>query len=258
MALFTDTRELDRQESVANLSPSGNEVALNMLGYDKYGQLNTWGKVNPMIGGGVTNKIASKVATGETKETFEKSQAAANKHTLDKIKFAADIVTLGTGSAVTKGVSKGIGMIQGGENTDIGKTIKGIAGKNDSMDSLNNKAEKSTEVGPGGVDSFGDAVLTDNPAEDGLSAEGIAKFQEFMKENPDGTRELFEKTMKENGGMENLFSSVGAEKAIGMTDALPVIGSAISAIGSGVAYDEELKKNRVLDGKKTMNTFNYL
>jgi hypothetical protein len=260
MALFTDKRELDRQESVANLNPSGNETALSLLGYDKYGQMNNWGKINPLVGGGVTNKIASKVATGDTKQVFEDSQAEANQHTLSKLKLAADVMTLGTGSAATKAISKGIGMVQGGEDTDIGGMIKGISGKNDAMDSLNSGAEKSTEVGPGGVDSFGDAVLTDNPEEDGLSSAGMEKFTEFMKENPNGTREMFEETMKEAGGMEGLLQE-GSKLAAGLDKVekfAPVIGSAVGAVSSGMAYNEALKDNAVTDGKKTMNTFNYL
>ena len=258
MALFTDTRELDRQESVANLNPSGNETALSLLGYDKYGQMNDWGKINPFVGGGITNKIASKVATGDTKQVFEDSQAEAWKHTGEKLKLGLDIATLG-GSKIATSITKGISGIAGGDATDIAGKIKNFAAGAKAKEDLDMNAEKSN-VGPGGVDASGDAVLTDNPEEDGLSSAGIEKFTEFMKENPNGTREMFEETMKEAGGMEGLLQE-GSKLAAGLdkiTKFAPVIDSAVGSISSGIAYNEALKDNAVTDGKKTMNTFNYL
>ena len=258
MALFTDTRELDRQESVANLNPSGNETALSMLGYDKYGQMNDWGKINPFVGGGITNKIASKVATGDTKQTFKDSQAEAWKHTGDKLKLGLDIATMG-GSKLATTITKGISGVKGGDATDIAEKIKNFTTGAKAKDDLNANAEKSN-AGPGGVDASGDAALTSNPEEDGLSSAGIEKFTEFMKENPDGTREMFEETMKEAGEMEGLLQK-GSKLAAGLdklTKFAPIIDGAAGAIGSGMAYNEALKDNAVTDGKKTMNTFNYL
>lgn len=255
MALFTDTRELDRQESVANLNPSGNETALSLLGYDKYGQMNNWGKINPFVGGGITNKIASKVATGDTKQVFEDSQAEAWKHTGDKLKLGLDIATMG-GSKVATSITKGISGIKGGDATDIAGKIKDFTTKAKAKDDLN-----STEaVELGDVDASGDAVLSDNPEEDGLSSAGIEKFTQFMKDNPNGTREMFEETMQEAGGMEGLLEK-SSKLAAGLDKIekfAPTIGSAVGAIGSGMNYNQALKDNAVTDGKKTINTFNYL
>jgi hypothetical protein len=257
MALFTDTRELDRQEKTFNKNPStGNKAVLtSMLGYKSDGTLNTWGKINPFIGGGGTNKLAAEINKGnDAGKALEASQAEANQHTKDKLKLGLDVLTLG-GSKLATSITQGISGIEGGDATDIAGKIKDFATGSKAKDDLNSQ----TEVGPGGVDSFGDAVLTDNPEEDGLSSAGIEKFREFMKENPDGTREMFEETMKEAGGMEDLLSGAGAEKAIGMSDALPVIGTAIGAVGSGVDYDAKLKLEAgKIGGRKQMDTFNYL
>ena len=261
MALFTDSRELDRQESVANLRPSsGSDKAWTAaLGYDEMGQLNTWGKINPFVGGGVTGAIASKINKGnDAGVALKASQGEAWKHTLDKAKFGVDLLTMGGGSAATNALSKGIDLIKGGSGTSIGGIVKGLASKKNNMDKLDNGGE----VGPGGVDSFGDAVLTDNPAEDGLTAEGIQKFNEFMADNPDGTREMFEESVKGTEGMSDLFQGgkglvAGLDK-LQSSGALDAIGGGVGAITSGVGYAKALEDNRVTDGKKQMNTFNYL
>jgi hypothetical protein len=254
MALFTDTRELDRQAHTANLTPlaSGwNKVGMNLMGYKSDGSLNLYGKT--VMGGGnaVTGAMAAKMG-GDTRgaDAIKESQGEAWKHTINKGKLALDIITFGGGGAALGSLGQGANAAAGGAAnagaTQAGSQIAEEAGKKAAMDALEDGAKKSME---GGVDSFGDKVLTSNPAEDGLNQEGIAKFQEYMKNSPEGTREEFDKEQKEGGGYEKLMKS---------TEAIPLIGSAINAVGSGIAYHEALKNNLDTDGKKTMNTFNYL
>ena len=250
MALFTDTRELDRQESVANLTPLATgwrEVGMNVMGYKSDGSLNLYGKTLMGGGNGVTGAMAAAMGKGTRGgDAIKESQPEAWKHTLNKGKLALDIITFRGGSALSGGANAAAGGAAQAGATEVGSQIAEETAKKAAMDSLEDGAKKSIE---GGVDSFGDKVLTSDPAEDGLNAEGIAKYQEYMQNNPEGTRGEFDKEQKEGGGYEKLMKS---------TEAIPLIGSAINAIGSGVAYDKVLKDNLNMDGKKTMNTFNYL
>ena len=129
MALFTDTRELDRQEKTFNKNPStGNKAVLtSMLGYKSDGTLNTWGKINPFIGGGGTNKLAAEINKGnDAGKALAASQAEANQHTKDKLKLGLDVLTLG-GSKLATSITQGISGIEGGDATDIAGKIKDFA-----------------------------------------------------------------------------------------------------------------------------------
>lgn len=257
MALFNDTRELSRQESNAGLNrvQGQDKATLAMLGYKDDGTRNAWGKFNPLIGGGVTNAIAAGVAKGtDTGDTLKASQGVAWNNTLNKAAFAANIATMGSSSALLGGVSKGLNMASGsgasGDLEGIIGDVTGKAKKGEAMDKLN---AGSSESNPNANGSYIEQTVDGVPV--GGTGGTEEEFQGWLKNNPEGTREIFDKLPRAAGESGMLSKAKGVLNTPGVGDA---IQSGIGGIMSEVAYDQELKNNVITDGTKSMNTFNYL
>ena len=246
MALFTDTRELDRQAHTESLNrvQGTDKAGLAVLGYKDDGTRNLWGKINPLIGGGVTNTIAANTfAKGtDAQETLKKSSGAAWSNTLNKAAFAANIATMGTSSAAVAGISKGLNMAAGsgagGDMKGLLGDVAGMSKNKESMDALN---AGGSEANPNANGSYMEQTVGGVPVESGAIGSEVA------------------------GGIEGVVADEAAngivDKAKGVLGTPGVgdaLNSGVGALMSEFAYDEELKNNVIKDGKKSMDEFNYL
>lgn len=228
MALFSDKRELDRQSRHRNMRKvTGDKAAsLELLGYNPDGTRNTWGKINPLVGGGVTNAIASSVAKGtDTGDVLKAGQGEAWSNTLNKAALAANIATLGGSSAAVGALSKGLNMASGsGASGDIGgivSDVSGMAKNKKAMDVLN----------------AGGEPLPDTPDEIGVDGVPLESLEDGVA-----------------GGIVNKAEGVLNTPGVG-----DVVQSGLGAITSEVAYDAALKEKRATyDKMSTTQTFNYL
>lgn len=228
MALFTDKREQDRQGRHRNMRKvsGGKAAGLELLGYNPDGTRNTWGKINPLIGGGVTNKIASSIAKGtDTGDVLEAGQGEAWNNTLNKAALAANIATLGGSSAAIGSLSKGLNMLSGGAE---GGGIGGIVGDVSNMA----KNKKAMDV----LNSGGEP-LPDTPED--VAAEDVP-----VESLEDGVAD----------------GIVGKSKSVlGMPGVGDVLQSGLGLITSEVSYDAALKEKRTTyDKMSTTQNFNYL
>ena len=245
MALFTDTRELDRQAHTESLNrvQGTDKAGLAVLGYKDDGTRNLWGKINPLIGGGVTNAIAANIAKGtDTGATLKASQGAAWSNTLNKAAFAANIATMGTSSAAVAGISKGLNMVAGngagGDMKGLLGDVAGMSKNKESMDALN---AGGSEANPNADGSYMEQTVGGVPVESGVVGSEVA------------------------GGIEGVVADEAAngivDKAKGVLGTPGVgdaLNSGVGAVMSEFAYEEELKNNVIKDGKKSMDEFNYL
>jgi len=232
MAIFTDTRELNRQASTDHLDrvKGLDKTALAVLGYKDDGTRNAWGKINPMIGGIGTNKLAQTVI-GKNSETGTDTLAAlkgtekeAINNTLNKAALAATIMSAGTGAPIMGAISKGLGMATGGSGkSDLFKDVSNMAKKEESMDALN-----SVNLDGGYSEQTIDGVTT--TMVDGVPVDVVG-----------GT--------DAGGKLKNVLGSAGN---------LDILQSGIGAITSEVALNEAEKEAVVTSGKKSMNQFSYL
>jgi len=264
MAIFTDTRELNRQASTDHLDrvKGMDKAKLALLGYKDTGERNWWGKVNPLIGGIGTNKLAQKVI-GKNPETGTDTLAAlkgteqeAINNTVNKIALAANIASLGTASPIIGAVSKGINMVTGNGNTsDLVKGVSNMAKKKESMDALNSGTKGMSSFNPNDDGSYTEQTSGGVPvAGSGASEEDFLKW---LEDNPNGTREEFGKLPRVAEGAEDV-----AGGKLGSVLGTPGVGDAIQsgigAIMSEVALHEAEKEAVVTSGGKSMNQFSYL
>ncbi len=232
MAIFTDTRELNRQASTDHLDrvKGLDKTALAVLGYKDDGTRNAWGKINPMIGGIGTNKLAQTVI-GKNSETGTDTLAAlkgtekeAINNTLNKAALAATIMSAGTGAPIMGAISKGLGMATGGSGkSDLFKDVSNMAKKEESMEALD-----SVNLDGGYSEQTIDGVTT--TMVDGVPVDVVG-----------GT--------DAGGELKNVLGSTGN---------LDILQSGIGAITSEVALNEAEKEAVVTSGKKSMNQFSYL
>ncbi len=231
MALFTDTRELERQGRRRNMRKvtGDKKLALSLLGYKDDGTRNMWGKVNPFVGGGFTGEIAGAVAKGtDTGEVLEAGRGEAWSSTLNKAALAANIATLGGSSAGLGALSKGLNMAAGsgasGDLEGIVGDVSTMAKNKKAMDKLNGEPspDEAVEIGADApVESIEDGAIVA-----GDEASGIA-----------------------NKGK-------GVLNAAGIGD---VAQSGLGLITSEIALDSALKEKRgEFDRMSTKQTFNYL
>lgn len=239
MAIFTDTRELNRQASTDHLDrvKGLDKTALAVLGYKDDGTRNAWGKINPMIGGIGTNKLAQTVI-GKNSETGTDTLAAlkgtekeAINNTLNKAALAATIMSAGTGAPIMGAISKGLGMITGSsDKSDLFKDVSNMAKKEESMealDSVNLDGGYSEQT----IDGVTTTMVDGNPVMiDGVPIDAVG-----------GT--------DAGGELKNVLGSAGN---------LDILQSGIGAITSEVALNEAEKEAVVTSGKKSMNQFSYL
>jgi len=272
MALFTDTRELDRQGTNRefNRITGWRKTALSVLGYKSDGTKNGFGKT---IGTGniLTDHYIPKWIAGKNSDVGQVIDSAEGEEWNKQIataKLAAEVITLGAASgagsaasaagvgASTTGATAGtaakvgaIGAVPDGTKA-IGASGKEImsqaeenVAKNASMDALNSSYSEQTING----------VTTTSVNGMDLSEEDMANWQKYMQDNPEGTIEDFKAIQDAEQKGEGLMKA--AEK----TKGIPLVGNLMDAIAARPAINNQLRSaKRGITDQQNLQTFNYL
>tara|TARA_R110000772_G_scaffold87011_4_gene181685 strand:- start:1445 stop:2248 length:804 start_codon:yes stop_codon:yes gene_type:complete len=267
MALFTDTRELDRQGSIKPFRgvTGFKKTALAALGYNPDGTRNWWGKTvmnNP------GSHYASKHIAGKESDTgkvIDSSETESWQAFGATAKMALNLITLGGASGATAGASAA-GTAAAGGGTAAGTTAATSAAttagttaaktgtqamaaaseqtaKDASMDALNSNYSEQTI----------DGVTTTSVGDFDLNEDEMLEWQQYLEKNPEATMEEFQ---AEQGLTKEAKQAANAAK---MTKAIPIIGDAANMVATRAAESSQLKKEKKrLSEIQNKQTFNYL
>lgn len=260
MALFTDTRELDRQGRHRNFrGVTGiKKEALMMLGYNADGTKNKFGQIaghgNVLMDHYVPKMVAGKdsdtgkVIDAAESEEWNKQMATAKL----AMNFVGGGMTGGSGGGESGGGAMGAlgGMFGGGgdkssetPNADAMAKVDADANKNAAMDKLNSGYSEQTI----------DGVTTTTIDGVALDPESLSKYNSYMEENPEGTVQEF-KTLQDEEE-----EGKGLVKAADSTEAIPILGDLMGAVASRVPIDNALNaKKKEIERQSSTQNFNYL
>ena len=286
MALFTDTRELDRQATNRqfNQVTGWKKAALYALGYKSDGTKNWYGK---SFGHGniLLDHYAPKWIAGKDSDTGQVIDSAESEEwgkQMATAKFASELITLGAtagaGSAAgaagastagTAGATAGAtaGTAAGttaattaGTSTaaQVGTTgavtAAGNTGQTMATQASENAAKNASmdALNSGYSEQTIDGVTTTNIGGVDLSEEDMANWQKYMEENPEGTIEDFQATQQGN-------KNENALKAMDKTKGIPLVGSLTEAIAYRPIIADKLRTTkRGITNQQNLKTFNYL
>lgn len=279
MALFTDTRELDRQGRNRRFEPvkGWRKTALSVLGYKSDGTKNAFGKT---LGTGnvLTDHYIPKWIAGKDSDTGQVIDSGEGEEWNKQIataKLAAEIITFGAASgagsaagaagastAGTAGATAGAtaGTAAGTSTASaVGTTGAATAGGNAGQAMMSqaseNAAKKSSmdALNSGYSEQTIDGVTTTTIGGVDLSEEDMANWQKYMEENPEGTIEDFKATQDTEKNGENLIKAADKMKGV------PFVGNLMEAISARPKIDNQLRSTkRGITNQQNLQTFNYL
>jgi len=251
MALFTDTRELNRQARNREFNPVTGlkKTALAALGYKADGTKNWWGNtvMNNPIAHYASKHIAGKES--DTGEVIDSSETESWQSFGATAKMALNIITLGQASAATSAATAATtaGTTAATTAAKTGTETMAAASeqtaKDASMDALNNGYSEQTI----------DGVTTTSVGGVDLSEEDMVNWQKYMEDNPGGTIEDFQATQEAGKKAKQ------AANAAKITKNLPIIGDAVNMVATRSAEEAKLKNTkRGIRNQQNLETFNYL
>lgn len=285
MALFTDTRELDRQgrNKQFELATGEKKIALEVLGYNADGTKNTFGKTfghgNVLMDSIIPGEIAGK-DSDVGKVINDPDAEAAEMEKQNQVRgIVKGIMGMSGGTGGSDGgggVSGIIGGMTGSGGGATGDATGGSAGAMAKTGSAGAVPDGTKAVGPSGTEIMSQAeetaaknssmdalnsgysdqtisgVTTTNVEGANLSEEELANWDKYMEENPEGTMEDFQAKQKDGGK--------GSESGIeAVTDSIPIIGNVVGAITARSTIQNALiSAKRGVTDEQNLQTFNYL
>jgi hypothetical protein len=276
MALFTDTRELDRQGTNRRFKPvkGWKKTALSVFGYNADGTKNSFGKTlghgNVLMDHYIPKWIAGK--DSDTGQVIDSAEDEEWNKQIATAKLAAEIVTFGAasgagsaagaaGGAGTAGATAGTAGTAAGTSTAgaVGATGAATAGGNAGQAAMSKASEQTAKnasmdaLNSGYSEQTIDGVTTTSVGGMDLSEEDMGKWQKYMEENPEGTIEDFKATQDTEKNGEGLIKA--AEK----TNGIPFVGNLMDAISARPKIDNKLRgTKRGITNQQNLKTFNYL
>ena len=276
MALFTDTRELDRQGTNRrfNRATGWKKTALSIFGYNADGTKNSFGKTigwgNVLMDHYIPKWVAGK--DSDTGQVIDSAEGEEWNKQIATAKLAGEIITFGAasgagsaagaaGGAGTAGATAGTAGTAAGTSTAgaVGTTGAATAGGNAGQAMISqaseNAAKKSSmdALNSGYSEQTIDGVTTTSVGGMELSEEDMADWQKYMEENPEGTIEDFKATQDTEQKGEGLI------KAADKMEGVPFVGNLMDAISARAKIDNQLRTSkRGITNQQNLKTFNYL
>ncbi len=197
MALFTDSLDQTRQaETIQRRGLTGQKKqTLALLGYNKHGEKNTWGKVMPFLSFGgdmgarfAANKIAKGTQAGDTlKETNKEYWAAKGsqaKFTLEAAKLAAGAVAGGAGGVGKTTPSLATTPITNTDPTSVASIGADAVGGGDVSSVLSGGSSSISSIGGDVASAMSGGNNTLDMPNTGLGAEGLNEPSFNMSSEP--------------------------------------------------------------------------
>jgi hypothetical protein len=269
MALFTDTRELDRQGTNRrfNRATGWKKTALSVLGYQSDGTKNWFGKTfghgNVLMDHYIPKWIAGK--DSDTGQVIDSAEGDEWNKQIATAKLAGEIITFGaaSGAGSAAGAAGGAGTAGTAAGTStagaVGTTGAATAGGNAGQAAMSKASEQTAKnasmdaLNSGYSEQTIDGVTTTSVGGMELSEEDMADWQKYMEENPEGTIEDFKATQDTEKKGEGLI------KAADKMEGVPFVGNLMDAISARAKIDNQLRTTkRGITNQQNLKTFNYL